>query len=261
MILFGGISASNEILEDVWEWDGNAWTQVLQTAGNPANAAVIPLVYDAQRRKVVLFGGKSGIDYATDIWEWNGSRWRMIEKTDPEGDGNAPGRMSHAAAYDIMRGRIVVFGGSIYPTVVGDTWEWDSASASSPGMVLAIPFTPATTLNDEVLTVQGVTTAWVAGGIGRRESSTVNGARLYFWRAGRWQALDDNEASSSSPGLLQWSTIDPSVLSTLFLGAQRTLNLAVAPVAPTGDGDSYGTIATDYVEVVVRYHREFLGAQ
>src|SRR5215471_5263395 len=40
----------------------------------------------------------------------------------------AGGRWGHALAFDMVRGRTVLFGGRVVTTELADTWEWDGAS-------------------------------------------------------------------------------------------------------------------------------------
>jgi hypothetical protein len=58
-----------------------------------------------------------------DTWEWDGSAW--LPQVFASGPGN---RQRHAMAYDIQRGRTVLFGGLNSQGIFGDTWEWDGVS-------------------------------------------------------------------------------------------------------------------------------------
>jgi hypothetical protein len=84
------------------------------------------MVYDASAQRVLLFGGSNGpgsVRY-DDTWEWNGSSWSQrtaMQSPSP--------RNHHAMAYDVARGRAVVFGGLTGAVVnLADTWEWDGAT-------------------------------------------------------------------------------------------------------------------------------------
>jgi len=81
------------------------------------------MAYDAARRQVVLFGGvnpNSGV-LLNDTWVWDGSNWtQKSPQTSP------PAREGHAMAYDIARGRVVLFGGlDAKMNTLNDTWLWD----------------------------------------------------------------------------------------------------------------------------------------
>jgi hypothetical protein len=88
--------------------------------------------YDEWRARVVLFGGEVSGDASASTWEWDLTTWKRCTPRDPEDDGNPGPRRHHAMAYDPLRARVVMFGGSqpghFRPT--GDTWEWDGASWS-----------------------------------------------------------------------------------------------------------------------------------
>jgi hypothetical protein len=83
------------------------------------------MAYDAERGRVVLFGGADEQAVCGDLWEWDGSDWRPVS-----GDGPAP-RTFPALAYDRERKRLVLFGGNRVlfgtgdrdDTLLGDTWE------------------------------------------------------------------------------------------------------------------------------------------
>jgi hypothetical protein len=81
------------------------------------------MAYDAARERVVLFGGRSMCVNAMaldDTWEWDGRRWEHRDAR------NRPQpRWFHAMAFDWVRGRVLLFGGSDGTTVYTDTWEWD----------------------------------------------------------------------------------------------------------------------------------------
>ena len=82
------------------------------------------MTYDADRQRVVLFGGfQPETDrLLSDHWEYDGA-WveRPLATAPSERDG-------HAMAYDLERGRIVLFGGLArmgMPTSYSqDTWEY-----------------------------------------------------------------------------------------------------------------------------------------
>src|SRR5262245_47476675 len=67
------------------------------------------LANDIGRGRSVLFGGFGG-GYSlpsADTWEFDGDRWRQIPTA-----ASPPARTRHALAYDLWRGRVVLFGGA-----------------------------------------------------------------------------------------------------------------------------------------------------
>jgi hypothetical protein len=131
-VVFGGYGMGGAVSADTFEHDGAQWTRIA-TAVSPPARAYAALAYDIARGRTVLFGGAAQLGSTTfaDTWEYDGSNWtRVLPPTSP------PARWVHAMAYDVMRARTVLFGGS---GVGGaDTWEYDGRSwtqvlpASSP---------------------------------------------------------------------------------------------------------------------------------
>jgi hypothetical protein len=163
-ILFGGFGYDGNrqvYFDDTWEWDGDTW--VLSDGNSPTSRAGHALVYDAQRSRVVLFGGASN-ERVGDTWERAGGDWSPVLPAGPRfsphpatydskrgvlvafderaletwewhddrwslraSDGPAE-RADCALAYDGQRGVTVLFGGYVpgqHDADLGDTWEWD----------------------------------------------------------------------------------------------------------------------------------------
>jgi hypothetical protein len=105
---------------------GYTWTQVASTG--PQSRDSHAMAYDSGRNRTVLFGGYGGgVNPLGDTWEWNGANaaWTQVASTGPQS------RYEHAMAYDSGRNRTVLFGG--YASGIGnlgDTWEWDGATAA-----------------------------------------------------------------------------------------------------------------------------------
>jgi hypothetical protein len=57
------------------------------------------MAYDANRRRVVLYGGAGDRDWLTDTWIWDGTRWERRATTGPAFMGSA--------AYDASRSAVV----------------------------------------------------------------------------------------------------------------------------------------------------------
>jgi hypothetical protein len=87
------------------------------------------MAYDANARRVLLFGGAS--DDPADplprtLWSWDGTRWHCLA------DGGPAGRADAFLAFDAARNRLVLFGGRQFlperrVRYLFDTWEWDGA--------------------------------------------------------------------------------------------------------------------------------------
>ena len=124
VVLFGG-NGNGGNLGDTWEWDGASWT--LRASSGPSARYGHAMAYDSARGRVVLFGGFNwAASYAPlgDTWEWDGASWTLRTSSGPGS------RYAHAMAYDSLRGRLVLFGGSGAEQDLGDTWEYGSWCAS-----------------------------------------------------------------------------------------------------------------------------------
>lgn len=88
LVLFGG-ALDNLLAElnDMWEWDGDAWTNRAPRVLARQSGAV---VYDPFFEKIVLFGGDqfveaspgtgagAGVGLLNDTWQWDGTQWLAV---------------------------------------------------------------------------------------------------------------------------------------------------------------------------------------
>lgn len=125
VVVFGGADASLTDLDDTWEWDGAAWSQA-SPALRPAPRRMTTLAYDPVRGAMLLFGGGVGGNGTTmfgDTWSWNGAQWvQLAPPTSP-----SP-RWAHALAADLVRQRVVLYGGTTQFAWVGGTWLWNGVT-------------------------------------------------------------------------------------------------------------------------------------
>ncbi|MBL8913609.1 MAG: hypothetical protein JNM17_23110 [Archangium sp.] len=116
--------------QSTWTFNGTAWA--LASATSPATGGA--LAYDSSRQVVVSFGGFGANTQAhAQTWEWNGAWSQRTTTTRP-----AP-RYGAGAAFDTVRGRLVLFGGGGGGTALGDTWTWDGVAWSEQAMPPHIP--------------------------------------------------------------------------------------------------------------------------
>jgi len=107
------------------------WISILlnggvRVAGAPGVRNAHVLAYDADRGRVLLYGGADEKRVRNDLWEWDGSAWRLLATEGP------PARTFPALAYDRARRRLLLFGGNRVlfgtgadkDTVLDDMWEW-----------------------------------------------------------------------------------------------------------------------------------------
>jgi hypothetical protein len=134
MVVFGG-GSSNE----VWSLDftsGPSWAQLVP-GGTPPSGRSVPVIYDAPRDRMLLYGG--------NVASWN-ELWALSFSGSPEWEqiapwGPTPGdRIWSADAYDEPRRRLVMFGGGS-GSPLGDLWEL-SVVPGGPWAALAAAGTP-----------------------------------------------------------------------------------------------------------------------
>ncbi len=125
VVLFGGRPTSTTRSEAVWTWDGTRWAQLTVAPGgaDPRNDA--SLVYDTVRKRVVLYGGVSGVPGADQVYEdafdlvpnATGWEWKAIKLH----GFPPPPRRDPEVVWNAWRRELVAFGG-YQGTVLGDTW-------------------------------------------------------------------------------------------------------------------------------------------
>jgi hypothetical protein len=118
-VLYGGVDQTGARQEEVWEWDGRAWSN-RGVAGPPARSHVWTS-YDAERGRMVVFGGESDLAISSDILEYDGENWYAVNSAEdgPTARRDAGG---NAAAYDPVGKQVLVYGDD---QLADDLWAWD----------------------------------------------------------------------------------------------------------------------------------------
>jgi hypothetical protein len=160
VLLYGGVDNFNVALDDLWSWNGTAWTMLaarsggsgtgtelyatatdvfsVSTAGRvqrlsdtqwvPLNNATTPVreaaayAYDSARGRLIRYGGGASPGQAAlETWEFDGGSWTLVSSQGP------PQRFLPAMAYDPQRRVTVLFGGlsASADQKLNDTWEWN----------------------------------------------------------------------------------------------------------------------------------------
>ncbi|MGB3969729.1 MAG: kelch repeat-containing protein [Planctomycetota bacterium] len=137
VVMFGGISASFQRLADTWEYDGMNW-QARVTAAVPPARDSHRLVFDTGRARTILFGGGTfagSVVCFADTWEYDGTNWNLVATP------AAPAaRQGHGMAYDLHRGRTLVFAGhTAAGAFLQDSWEYDGTTWTQPPAFSAPP--------------------------------------------------------------------------------------------------------------------------
>jgi hypothetical protein len=130
IVLFGGRdTATKQLLDDTWLFDGATWTKADPKAKPPPREGGA-MAYDPPRKQVVMFGGSPGLG---DTWTWNGTEW--TEREDVPANRPDARDSANVFAYDPDRQVIVLSGGyrSATSTYLGDTWTWNGGWTQRSG--------------------------------------------------------------------------------------------------------------------------------
>jgi hypothetical protein len=194
-LIFGG-NGPGGALNDLWGWDGVAWTLLDDGSGEaPSKRDDAQLVADPDRGVVVMHGGRSStgadVEALSDTWEWAGSRWHRFAESGAA--GQPPGRIHPASGWDPGSGHVFLAGGLTGDeSILSDTWAFDGQAwerideVGFGGQIpLDLPWDP----NSESL----LAVVFDPAGI---EADLVSAA-LWQWTGSRWQASVDGGRSFS----------------------------------------------------------------
>jgi len=137
MVIFGGWSGDE--LEDLWAYNDNGpaggWTLLLASGPDRVDHAA---AIDHKRHRLVTHGGEVYPTMLADVWAASLNApvaWTQLTPT-----GTGPGaRSEHAAVYDPIRDRMILFGGRKPGGWGGDLWALDFSGTVgvSPGVAIA----------------------------------------------------------------------------------------------------------------------------
>jgi len=144
-VLFGGrgpFDGATQLVHDsdeTWFWIGSRWVQSFPL-DHPASRNSHSMVYDSNRQRVLLFGGRyeaavyqgNALAY-NDTWAWQDGNWEPLAPA-----ASPSPRYNTGMAYDSDKDRVVLFGGSVLdalgaPQPVYDTWEFDGTDWAQVG--------------------------------------------------------------------------------------------------------------------------------
>lgn len=112
VVLYGGSGAG--VSQVAWAWDGSAWSQI--GGPGPSTATEHTMTYDPASARIVLIGATAS-DAA--VWLFDGQEWQRVANA----PNTARGRTNHVTWRDDLRGRIMIYGGTISSTN-RETWEY-----------------------------------------------------------------------------------------------------------------------------------------
>ncbi len=181
--------------EAIFEYNGTEWKAFTLTS-MPKARRFAGMVYDANIRKTVLFGGYDGVDYRRDTWTWDGTKWTEVKNDRPTHRGQM------AMWYDPLMKKTVVFGGigraSIDDKVVryDDMWAFSGSGWTK----LTVTATPGERFGPQVATDPRTGKVLLLGGL-RAEKTGETYKQYYtndFWQ---W----DGSANT-------WTRLTPAIL-------------------------------------------------
>jgi hypothetical protein len=124
LVLFGGRTPAGELLRDLWEFDGNAWTERTVASPPPARYGHA-MFFWAPSGETWVLSGRNATGPLSEAWYYNGTRWATAFIFPPAG------REFLAVAVDSVRQRALMHGGTqpnIAPNSFTDTWEFDGTA-------------------------------------------------------------------------------------------------------------------------------------
>jgi hypothetical protein len=129
VVMFGGNDGTSN-LDDTWTWSAGTWTHDA-TANPPTGRTDAAMALLGGSGTDILFGGgelSTPNSNFGDTWAWNGSNWTPVTTSGTL----PPARADEGLAYDIITGKLVMFGGndgSGSPTsTLDDTWTYSSGT-------------------------------------------------------------------------------------------------------------------------------------
>ena len=220
------------------------WKRIATSGPAPRNSHT--LVYDSDRKRVLLFGGlnQTGTIF-DDAWEWNGAAWLQLTPRAPKPQA----RFTHSMYYDSLRHRAVVYDGNLG---YADLWELDNDPARKPAVIadfdlssVALPGAALVTMSvSATAQARGFTTALVGDG------SAVPGVALVAWNApqSRWVPLASHTAdigAAPAASVLSANAVAPQDL----LQSDAQVSVALMPLCGVGNAATVSTINLDYLEL------------
>jgi len=127
-VLFGGVTAVGTFLADTWEYDGTSWVETTPAGPSPTLRRDHAMTYDAQRNRIVLFGGEDAtqIEFG-DTWEYDGASWVETTPTGLSPRTQAGMKM----VYDTHSNRILLFGSGPAQNDPMELWGYNGSSWTS----------------------------------------------------------------------------------------------------------------------------------
>lgn len=105
VVLWGGVTSTQELPAETWLWNGTAWTR--RDGPAPPGRFAHQLAWMPARGRVVLIGGRDTQGERADLWEWDGERWTALSGQELGGpDTTGFGEMRLRAYQAALRGEL-----------------------------------------------------------------------------------------------------------------------------------------------------------
>jgi hypothetical protein len=120
----------------VWEWNGTTggWTQRQASFPTMFSYGLSSLAFDPGRNVLWGFGGVPNsfpISSSDRLWTWNVATTELVDLTPATRPAAWPVARSGAGlAYDVLRNKVMLYGGSVGSFSRRDFWEWNPAAAT-----------------------------------------------------------------------------------------------------------------------------------
>jgi hypothetical protein len=127
MLVFGGAISVDpshpKHLDDLWAFDGTAWTQ-LDPGARPPARRVPAAAFDPTHRAWMIFGGTIETDDLADLWRFDAAAGTFTQLSPTMGDGAPPARGFASAGYDPIEDGYVIVGGldQVFLRGLSDGW-------------------------------------------------------------------------------------------------------------------------------------------
>ncbi len=254
VVVFGGfLSGRGKQVAGTWVLEGETWREVTPAApaDSPPPRQGATMVYDPDRREIVLFGGTSDGTPLADTWAWGGLQWTQLAPNEPAPE---PRHGRHVMAYDEGRRQLLLFGG-------GDDSSnrntWELAPAGRPSIQLEATL-------DANIDPSRVADIRVRAGCGG-DSPEGSGVELVGWTSGGvvdgvasapgdWRSLAQSTANVDATAWLEFAPSESNAigLARSLVGKDGRVFVQCRPIG-TSDGPQAAIVAADYFEVRVKY--------
>ncbi len=223
-LIFGGQDPSGDYLDELWAWNGRAWTKRTPTGATPPARAGASMACSPTR--CLLFGGQNMSGALADTWSWDGTSWTPIPGSGP------PARHGAALVYDTARSTFVMVGGANPPVDRQDYWEYSTSWAQMGTLPLSFAFTRIVGAFDQtaaaMIVINGSTTytyngAWMQTAVSFNPakprittSSSAQGRAIALssaqsavseWMGNTWSVKANNRPLGNPRGIV--ATYDP----------------------------------------------------